>query len=610
MSSPRSNLESLRQVMSKNGISAWVDSGGDSHLSEYVAEHWKSREWLSGFSGSSGTLVVTKDESLLWTDGRYFVQAERELAGSGIKLMKMSTPGFPAVAEWLAENLAEGSVLGMDLRLISADNYRKMVRKFEPLGIEIRGDLDLAGLIWNERPSMPCEPVFVHELMYSGLTAKEKIKGIRDKMQKHGIGHYLLSALDCIAWLCNIRGGDIQNNPFVIAYMRIGSSDAELFVDKRKLGKEAAEHLLSNGIKITAYEEVLSAVQAAIKDSVVAYDARINNAALINALPKSCATIEKDDFVTKAKAIKSEAEIENLKRCHARDGAVMVRFLMWLEGKREALANAPEPGVAANNPEKAAALTELDIADKLRQLRAEAELSRGESFDTIAAYGPNAAMMHYKATPSNYSELRAEGLLLVDCGGQYLDGTTDITRTVALGPIKEEERRACTLTLQSHIGLAKAVFLDGSTGSSLDILARLPMWSNGMDYKCGTGHGVGYFLSVHEGPHAIRQTYSPTKLEPGMVVTNEPGVYRSGKFGVRTENIMLVLPAFTTEDGVFYKMQPLTCCPIDTTTIELSALSVLERKWLNEYHAFVFSQVSPLLTSCEAEWLGKATAAV
>lgn len=614
-------LKALRVEMGKEGLDAWLVPSGDPHLSEYVAAHWKTREWLSGFTGSAGTLVVTKDESLLWTDGRYFVQAEKELDGTGIQLMKMATPGFPTLLEWLEKHLDEGCVLGLDGTLYSAATLKEYAKKLETRNIRISGGIDLPGRIWTDRPAIPATPVFVHEAIFAGYSPAEKLGQIRGMMVADRADQTLFSALDGIAWLFDIRGADVANNPVSIAYARVGKEDAELFIDSGKLDAAVKKHLSDNGIAISPYESVQTVLMAFSNGSRIAYDAKLTNAFLVRSIPSGCVPVEIEDYAVKAKAVKSPVEIENLKRCQARDGAAMVRFLMWLE---EALRHrsAPEKEDRADagptpvwerddaSHAESVTITELDVVSKLTALRAALPLAMGDSFDAIAAYGANAAMMHYKASPESHSILEPHGLLLVDCGGQYLDGTTDITRTMALGPITEEERTACTLTLQSHIGLAQAHFLEGSTGSNLDVLARMPMWKNGMDYKCGTGHGVGYFLSVHEGPQGFRQTHSPVKLVPGMVITNEPGVYRAGRLGVRTENTMLVVPAFQTEDGTFFKFETISCCPIDVKTLDLDRLTSVEKLWLDEYHAFVFKQVSPHLDKTEREWLENATKAV
>ncbi len=591
-------IDALRRQMEQEGIDCWLAPSGDPHLSEYVADHFKTRAWLSGFTGSAGVLLVTSRESLLWTDGRYFVQAEKELAGTGTQLMKMNTPGYPTVLEWLEKNLAEGSVLGLDARLYGAATLKDYEKKLSVRNIAIRGELDLPDRIWPDRPAVPATSVFVHDAQYAGLSPAEKLAGIRKRMADERVGQYLVSALDCIAWLFNLRGDDVKNNPFTIAYARIGTTDAELFIDGGKLDDTVRAHLAEQGVTLAAHGDMLPALAALPSGTRVAFDPKRTNAALARALPAGCEPVEADDFATKAKAVKNHVEIECLRRCHARDGAAMVRFLMWLE---KAVADA----AAGGKP-----VTELDVMDTLRSLRAALPLNRGESFDTIAAYGANAAMMHYCATAESHAVLEPKGLLLVDCGGQYLDGTTDTTRTMALGPVSDEERRCCTLTLKSHIALARAVFLDGSTGSNLDVLARQPMWQQGMDYKCGTGHGVGFFLSVHEGPQGFSQAHNPNKLEPGMILTNEPGVYKAGRFGIRTENTMLVVPAFETEDGSFRKFDVISCCPIDVRTLDLDMLSQEERAWLNDYHAFVRAQVTPHLDAGESAWLAAATAAV
>ena len=614
-------LTALRLEMDKEGLDAWLVPSGDPHLSEYVADHWKTREWLSGFAGSAGTLVVTMAEGLLWTDGRYFVQAEKELEGTGIQLMKMATPGYPTLLEWLEKHLDEGCALGLDGTLYAAGTVKEYAKKLDAKKIRLSGGLDLPGRIWADRPAIPATPVFIHEAVFAGDSPAEKLEQIRGMMRADRADQSLFSALDGIAWLFDIRGADVQNNPVTIAYGRVGKNDAELFIDSGKLDAVVRKHLSDNGVAISPYESVQTALAAFPAGSRVAYDAKLTNASLVRAIPAGCVPVEIDDYLVKAKAVKSAVEIENLKRCQARDGAAMVRFLMWLEEavprqpafeKEGAVDAGPEPiregdDALCTGP---APVTELDVVSKLTALRAALPLAMGDSFDAIAAYRANAAMMHYKASPDSHSILEPHGLLLVDCGGQYLDGTTDITRTVALGPISDVERTACTLTLQSHIGLAQACFLEGSTGSNLDVLARMPMWKNGMDYKCGTGHGVGYFLSVHEGPQGFRQMHSPIKLMPGMIITNEPGVYRAGLLGARTENTMLVVPAFQTEDGTFYKFETISCCPIDVKTLDLGRLSFDEKEWLDEYHRFVFGKVSPHLDKTEQAWLKEATKAV
>jgi Xaa-Pro aminopeptidase len=452
---------------------------------------------------------------------------------------------------------------------------------------------DILSEIWNDRPPIPSTPVFVHDIAYTGLSASQKLEKIREKMKEGQASVYILGSLDSIAWLYNIRGADVANNPFVIAYAAVSLNEAILFVDEVKLSEEVKKHLSDNGIQLATYDSIADYIASMDGNNRVFMDPKRLNSMLFNLIPKTCTIVESPDIANVLKAVKNSCEIENIRNSQSRDGAVMVKFLIWLEESIQQQA-----------------LTELDIVDNLSRLRQEQPFNYGDSFDAIAAYKSNAAMMHYKATIENHAVIGPEGFLLVDSGGQYLDGTTDITRTIAMGPLTEEEVRDFTLTLKSHIGLATAKFLEGTPGCNLDVLARTPMWNEGMDYKCGTGHGLGYFLSVHEGPQGISQASSTVKLVPGMLITNEPGVYKAGKHGIRTENTILVITDEKTDDGQFYRFETVSSCPIDKRGINPVMLTDNEKKWLNNYHLFVYETLCPLLNEKERLWLEDKTSPI
>ena len=493
------------------GITAYIIPTSDPHQSEYVAEHYKSRTWISGFTGSAGTVVVTQYDAILWTDGRYFIQAENQLKGSEYKLFKMGVPGFPSYVEWLRDNLKFGDTIGFDGRVFSQSSVEKLEKEFECKGIKFIDQYDLIGEIWIDRPEIPKKEAFVHEVKYTGITGKEKIEKVREKMKEKDADYFLITSLDDIAWLYNIRGGDVENNPVVISYGLVSMDKAYLFVDKSKVGVEAEGFLNENGIEIKEYEEVVNLVSNISKDSTILLDKNRINRWLYKEIPKECKIINHMDITTKLKAVKNGTEIENQRNAYIKDGVALTKFFYWLE----------------NNLGKIE-ITELSAEKKLEEFRKEQELFIEPSFGTISAYGPNAAMAHYSASETSNSTLQQKGLYLVDSGGQYLDGTTDTTRTIALGPITEEEKRDFTLTLKGHIALCNAKFLEGTTGYQLDIICRYPLWQEGLDFKHGTGHGVGFVLNVHEGPHRISSVYNDIALEKGMVVSVEPGVYKAG----------------------------------------------------------------------------------
>ncbi|WP_252236861.1 aminopeptidase P family protein [Clostridium sp. CH2] len=582
-------IEKLREIMKKENIDYYVVPSGDFHQSEYVAEHFKSRAYITGFTGSAGTALIGREKGILWTDGRYFIQAEQQLKDSGIELYKMRIPGWPTLHEWLMENMKSGETVSFDGRLFSANEYKEFKKIKDKKDINIVMDKDLIEEIWNDKPELPKEKVFLHDIKYCGKSAKEKIEEVRVEMKKMGAESYIISSLDDIAWLYNIRGNDVKDTPVVLAYAVVNEEKATLYIDKNKLSNEDQIKLNNEGIKIDEYNNIFKDVKD-IKNSVILDPNKVSGY-IYTLINENVEVIEALNITTKLKAIKNSIEIENLKRCQIKDGVAMVRFLKWLK-----------ESVGKEN------ITEVTVADKLLELRSKGDLFVEESFGTIAGYKDHAAMMHYSATDESAYELKPEGILLVDSGGQYLDGTTDITRSFILGKLTDEEKKDFTLVLKSHINLMKAKFLKGTTGSNLDVLARTILWDEGMDYKCGTGHGVGFFLSVHEGPQSIRPVPNTVVLEPGMILTNEPGVYKEGKHGIRTENVMLVTNDIETDEGgEFYKFEVMSYCPIDIEGIDKSLLTEAERKWLDVYHTETYAKLSPYLNDEEKNFLKNAT---
>lgn len=583
-------ISSLRKLMFERGIDAYIVPTYDPHQSEYVGEHWKTRVWMSGFTGSAGTFVVTKDVAALWTDGRYFIQAENQLKGSEIKLFKMGIPGVPSYMEWLKENLENGATLGFDGKVFPQSDVKQMEEKLSFKEIKYIYEYDLVGEIWADRPELPKDKVFVLDVKYAGKTPAEKLEEVRKEMKKLDSDYYLLGSLDDIAWIYNIRGNDVACNPVVTSYALISMDSAWLFVDKQKATKEVENFLNSNDIEVQEYDDVRKYVEGIKKGSRVFVDPSRINKWLYDGIPNECKIVEGMNITTMLKAVKNDVEIKNLKNAYIKDGVALVKFLYWLD---ENLGKVK--------------MSEMSVSDKLEEYRKEQENYVEPSFDTIAAYKDHAPMMHYKATKESDYELSREGMLLIDSGGQYLDGTTDITRTIVLGPITEEEKRDFTLTLKGHINLAKARFLYGATGSNLDVLARFPLWQEGIDYKCGTGHGVGFFLNVHEGPHRISPAPNNVRLEKGMVITNEPGVYKEGKHGIRLENDLVVTKDISTDSGQFMKFEVISFCPLDLDGIDVKLLTEDEREWLNNYHEEVYSKLSPYLDDSEKEWLRNET---
>ncbi len=585
-------IEKLRKIMKRENIDYYIVPSADFHQSEYVSECFKSRAYITGFTGSAGTALIGMDKAILWTDGRYFIQAEQQLAGSGIELYKMRIPGWPSLEEYLSANMKEGECLGFDGRVFSINEYKEFKKIQQSKNIKIAMDKDLIAEIWADKPSMPKEKVFLHDVKYCGKSVNEKLQEVREQMKTLGCKSYILSSLDDIAWLFNIRGNDVECTPVTLAYALIDDKAAVLYIDKDKISGED-KSILENrdGIILKNYEDIFEDVKL-IKENVLLDPSKVS-AFILTKLNEDVRVIESINITTNLKAIKNNVEIECFKNSHIKDGVAMVRFTKWLKenvGKEK--------------------ITELTLSDKLVEFRSMGDLFIEESFKTIAGYKEHAAMMHYSATEESAYELKKEGMVLVDCGGQYLDGTTDITRTFVLGKITEEEKKDFTLVLKGHINLMTCKFLQGSIGSSLDIMARKPLWEEGIDYKCGTGHGIGFCLSVHEGPQQIRPI-NYVELKPGMILTNEPGVYKEGKHGIRIENVMLIVEDSKTEyGGQFYKFEPLSYCPIDLEGIEVSMLTDKEREWINNYHKETYDKLSPYLNDEEKEFLRKETRAI
>lgn len=574
--------------MQSKSISAYITYSTDPHSGEYVPAHWESRKWITGFTGSAGTAVITSDNGGLWTDSRYFIQAEEQLTDTGLKLLKERMPETPSIPQWLCRVLKKGERVGIDGYTTSLQTVNELRNELSAYGIEVVMIEDPYKTIWNDRPDLPDNKPFILEEKYSGESASSKISTIRNHISNTGTDYILISALDEIAWTLNMRGTDIECNPLFVSYLLISEKEATLYINKNKLTETTIDYLQSQGVGHRNYEDIESDLTA-ISGRKIAMSPSINFA-MYNAASEHNTVFIQASSVSEYKAVKNQTEINGFRNAMLRDGVAMVRFLIWLQ-----------KNIGNGN------LTELSIDEQLYKERSAMENFRGISFATITGYQEHGAIVHYEADEHSASILRPEGLLLIDSGAQYLDGTTDITRTIPLGPTTEEQKKDYTLVLKGFIQLAMAEFPQGTCGTQLDVLARLAMWKEGINYGHGTGHGVGHFLNVHEGPHQIRMNNVPTPLQPGMTVTNEPGIYRAGKYGIRTENTMLAVPSRKTDFGEFYKFEQLTLCPINTEAILWDMLSPEETNWLNEYHETVYSKLSPLLSDEEKQWLRNAT---
>ena len=578
------HLEALRDLMRSKHIDAVIIPGTDPHQSEYPSEHWKFRDYVSGFTGSNGTAVVTLDDAGLWTDSRYFLQAAEQLEDSGFTLRKENIPGEPTVLEWLGEVLDEDAVVGVDGRLFSLIEANRIEMFCAQNGFMFAPDFRAAEAIWTDRPARPMNPAFVHDEALAGEDVDSKISRVVDALDAADADGLLITALDEIAWLLNLRGSDVDYTPVVIAFAYVSEDERVLFIDSEKVTSEVKDHLKKYGVKIKDYDDIEKFLGKISSTATVMVDPNRVSDALGQAM--ICNKTYMASPVIALKGVKNECQIAGFRQAMLYDGAAMVRMMMWLEQN------------VANG------ITEMDVDRRLQQERAAYASNRGDSFHMIAGYKDHGAIVHYEATDESAYTLAPEGLLLIDTGGQYLEGTIDITRTISLGNPTAAEKHDYTLILKGHLALARAVFPKGTMGVQLDVLARGPLWNEGMTYLHGTGHGVGHFLGCHEGPQSFRMEANPTPLELGMVTSNEPGIYKTGEYGIRTENLLLCVPACSNEEwGEFYKFESLTLFPYDTTLMDMDMLSREEVKQINDYHAMVCERLRPLLSADEAQWL-------
>ena len=587
----KQRIENIRDLMKEKNIYAYIVPSSDYHQSEYVGDYFKSREFMSGFTGSSGTLIISMDEAGLWTDGRYFIQAENELKDSGIKLFKMGEEGVPTIEEYLLEKLPKNSTLGFDGRVMSVKEGQSLANKLAFKGINIEYKYDLVNDIWEDRCSLPTEKAFLLDTEYSGESFSDKLSRIRAVMKEKKATTHILASLDDIAWLFNIRGRDVKSNPVVLSYAVISIDSVYLFIDKNKIGEDIRAELSKENVQIKGYEEVYEFIKKIEENEVVLIDTSKVNYAIYNNIPSNVQKIEERNPSILFKSIKNEIELKNIRNSHIKDGVAFTKFMYWLK----------------NNIGKIE-ITEISATQKLEEFRREQDKFIEPSFSTIAAYKDHAAMMHYSATEESNYKLEPRDLFLVDSGGQYFDGTTDITRTIALGPIPENVRKDFTNVVRGMIRLSKAKFLYGCRGYNLDILARGPLWEEGIDYKCGTGHGIGFVLNVHEGPNGFRWKVredidDSCILEEGMVTTNEPGVYVENSHGIRIENEIVVRKAEKNEYGQFMDFEVITFAPIDLDAIDESLILKDEKVYLNNYHKQVYDKISPYLNEEEKQWL-------
>ncbi len=584
-------IEALREVMKREHLAAFIFPSTDPHQGEYVPDHWKGREFISGFNGSAGTAVVTLTSAALWTDSRYFIAAEQQLQGAGFQLMKLKMPGTPTIAEWIGSECGAGAEVGLDGYCSSVNAVKALIAELRLQGgITLRTNLDPLVQIWADRPVIPENPVEIYPLQYAGESCHDKLARIRQALREKHADGMLMSALDDIAWTLNLRGTDVHCNPVFVAYLLISSKAVTLYMNKVKLTPEVEAYLKVEGVGVAPYEAVAKGLKDYFEYNILLDPDEVNYT-LYKQVTREIVEVESP--VKRMKTVKNATEIEGFKSAMLKDGIAMVKFLSWLK-----------PAVEAGGQ------TEISIDKKLTSLRAEQPLYRDISFDTIAGYQTHGAIVHYEATPETDIPLKPEGFLLLDSGAQYLDGTTDITRTIALGPLTEEQKRIYTLVLKGHIQIELCKFPSGASGTQIDILAREAMWREGLNYLHGTGHGVGTYLNVHEGPHQFRMEWKPAPLVAGMTITDEPGIYLEGKFGVRIENTLLITPYKQTQFGKFLQFESLTLCPIDTTPIVKEMMLDEEIAWLNQYHQHVFETLSPHLTAEEVAWLKNACAAI
>ena len=597
-------IEDLRELMRREHLAACIFPSTDPHQGEYIPDHWKGREFISGFNGSAGTAVVTLHSAALWTDSRYFIAAAEQLKGTEYQLMKLKIEGTPTIAEWLGRECGAGAEVCIDGWCSSASAVRDLIADLRHEGgITVRTNLDPLRQIWRNRPVIPENPVEIYPLKYAGEPAREKMTRIREALRQLHADGMLMAALDDIAWTLNLRGTDVHCNPVFVAYLLISSKDVTLFVNQAKLTAEVSDYLKSEGIQVEDYEQVENGLKQYFEYNILLDPDEVNyrlyeivkNKGRLNDLPKT-EIVEGESPVKRMKTIKNETEIAGFRSAMLKDGIAMTKFLCWLSGYI--------------GKSEISELTEIAIDQKLTSLRAEQPLYRDISFDTIAGYGAHAAIVHYEATPETDIPLQPKGMLLLDSGAQYLDGTTDITRTIALGPLTEEEKKIYTLVLKGHIQIELCKFPSGASGTQIDILARKDMWREGLNYLHGTGHGVGTYLNVHEGPHQFRMEWKPAPLVAGMTITDEPGIYLPDRCGARTENTLLIVPYKETEFDRFLQFESLTLCPIDKAPIVREMMLPEEIQWLNDYHQRVFDALSSHLNPDEVEWLRTACEAI
>ena len=587
----KERIARLREELRREHLSAFIFSTSDPHNSEYTADHWKGREWISGFTGSAGVAVVTLKSAALWTDSRYFIQAEEQLRGTEFQLMKLKVEGTPTMAEWLGKELQDAEVkdVGIDGMVNTANSVKGLIRDLRAQGgITLRTNFDPLQRIWQERPAISENPIVIQPLEYAGETTHEKLVRIRKALREQHADGMLMTALDEIAWTLNLRGSDVHCSPVFVSYLLISTTEVTLYINKVKLTPDVVSYLQAEGVGVKSYEEVKQGLKDYFEYNIL-LDGDTVNYTLYKSVEREI--VDAPSPVMKMKAVKNEREIAGFKSAMLKDGIAMIKFLKWLK-----------PAVEAGGQ------TEMSVERKLTALKSKQPLFRGLSFDTIVGYEEHGAIVHYEATPETDAVLQPKGLLLIDSGTQYQDGTTDVTRTIALGPLTEEQMRVYTLVLKGHIDLQLLRFPDGACGTQLDAVARQPLWQAGLNFLHGTGHGVGCYLNCHEGPHQIRMEWVPARLQAGMTVTDEPGVYLEGRFGVRIENTLLVTPYMETEFGKFLQFEPLTLCPIDKTPIVLEMMTPKEIEWLNAYHQHVFDTLSPYLSDEENRWLRRVTA--
>jgi peptidase, M24 family len=584
-------LKALRDEMGKAGITAFIIPGTDPHQSEYYASHWAARTWISGFDGSAGTAVVTTNQAGLWTDSRYFLQAAQQLEDSGFELFKEGLPDTPTIEQWLLTTLPQGATIAIDGTLFGASKAAAMKQNFESHGFRFVSDFTPFDSIWEKRPSIPKNEAFIHDEKYSGESISDKIARIMEQVRQAGADALLLAALDEIAWAFNIRGTDVECNPVVICYAYIDDSQRILFIDKAKINDTVCQYLQKNSVEIMPYENIFDFVATLPAEKKVFVDTNKINYTLLNKL--HAIPVSGQSPIALLKSIKNETQLAGTREAMIRDGVALVRFFRWLEKNIDS-----------------GKVTEITVAEKLREFRSQQSLYVGESFATIAGFNEHGAIVHYSATPESNAIISRKGFLLIDSGAQYLDGTTDITRTVSLGNLSPRQKRDFTLVMKGHIALATCHYPQGTHGAQLDALARHFLWDDHLNYLHGTGHGVGHFLNVHEGPQNIRLEENPTPLMPGMITSNEPGLYRTGEYGIRCENLVLTVPDYENEFGMFYRFETLTLFPFDTEALDISIMTEKEIEWLNSYHEMVYDRLSPMLDEEEQQWLHRKTTAI